>query len=86
MSKFLCPYFKYCLRFLPLVSATVLKDVGRVCDGGELVLVVSLELDGVVVAPGGGVIPGGRIDAGVGEVLVGLVAQQPQEGELDRTQ
>ncbi len=38
------------------------------------------------MAPGGGVIPGGRVDAGVGEVLVSLVAQQPQEGELDRAQ
>ena len=38
------------------------------------------------MATGGGVIPGGRVDAGVGEVLVGLIAQQPQEGELDRAQ
>ena len=38
------------------------------------------------MATGGGVIPGGRVDAGVGEVLVGLIAQEPQEGELDRAQ
>ena len=35
---------------------------------------------------GPGVVPGRRVDAGVGEVLVSFVAEQPQEGKLDRAQ
>jgi len=83
LSEFLGPYFKYCLGFPDFVSASVQQDVGLVVLSGELLLVVSLQLDGVVVVPGPGVKPGGRVDAGVGEVLVGLLAQQPQEGQLD---
>ena len=83
LSEFLGPYFKYSLGFPDFVSASVQQDVWLVVLSGELLLVVSLQLDGVVVVPGPGVKPGGRVDAGVGEVLVGLLAQQPQEGQLD---
>ena len=33
-----------------------------------------------------GVEPGGGVDAGVGEVLISFLAEQPQEGQLDWTQ
>ena len=86
LSKFLSPYFKDGLRLSPLVPAPVQQDVGLVVQGSELLLVVSLELDGVVVIASPGVEPGGGVDAGVGEVLVGLLTEQSQEGQLDWTE
>ena len=80
LSKFLSPYFKDGLRLSPLVPAPVQQDVGLVVQGSELLLVVSLELDGVVVIASPGVEPGGGVDAGVGEVLMGLAGHQPEEG------
>ena len=86
LSKFLSPYFKDGLRLSPLVPAPVQQDVGLVVQGSELLLVVSLELDSVVVVTSPGVEPGGGVDAGVGEVLVGLLTEQSQEGQLDWTE
>ena len=84
LSEFLGPDFEYCLRFPYFVSASVQQDVGLVVQSREFLLVVSLQFDGVVVVPSPGVKPGGGVNAGVGEVLVGFLTQQPQEGELDR--
>ena len=84
LSEFLGAYFEYCLRFPYFVSASVQQDVGLVVQSREFLLVVSLQFDGIVVVPSPGVKPGGRVNAGVGEVLVGFLTQQPQEGELDR--
>ena len=84
LSEFLGPYFKYCLGFPDFVSAPVQQDVRLVVQCRELLLVVSLQFDGIVVVTSPGVKPGGGVDAGVGEVLVGFLAEKPQEGELDR--
>jgi len=86
LSKFLSPYFKDGFRLSPFVPAPVQQYVGLVVQGGELLLVVSLKLDGVVVIASSGVKPGGGVDAGVGEVLIGLLTEQPQEGQLDWTE
>ena len=75
LSEFLGPYFKYCLRFPDFVSASVQQDIGLVVQSWKLFLVVSLQFDGIVVVTRPGVKPGGGVDAGVGEVLVGLLAQ-----------
>ncbi len=63
--------------------ASIHDDVGLVVGDGELLLVVSLKPDGAGVACGGRVVPGRGVEAGVGEVLVGLAAHQAQEGQLD---
>ena len=64
--------------------AAVDLDRRLVPHGAELVLVVAEQLQSEVVVPGVVVVPGHRVEAGVGEVLVSLLAQQPKEGHLDR--
>lgn len=49
----------------------------------QLLAVGALEAQRVLVAVGGGVQPAGRVEAVVGEGLVGRGAQQLQEGQLD---
>lgn len=48
----------------------------------QLLPVAAPEAQCVLVAVGGGVQPGGRVEAVVGEGLLGCSAQQLQEGQL----
>ena len=57
------------------------SDVGVVVVG-HLLVVGAQEADGLVVAVGGGVVPGDGLVAVVGDVLVGRSAQEPEESHL----
>ncbi|TNN41679.1 hypothetical protein EYF80_048151 [Liparis tanakae] len=65
-----------------LTAVVQRADVGRVLVR-QLLAVGALEAQRVLVAAGGGVQPAGRVEAVVGEGLVGRGAQQLQEGQLD---
>ena len=64
--------------------AAVKCDLRLVLSRRECVLVVAPEGDGVAVVPQRVVIPPGGVDAGVGEVLPGVLAQKPEEAHLNR--
>lgn len=63
----------------PVVQCTNVMCV-LVC---QLLPVAASEAQRVFVAVGGGVEPGGGVEAVVGEGLLGCSAQQLQEGQLD---
>lgn len=71
------------LRGLPTYRAAVEggSDVGVVVVG-HLLVVGAQEADGLVVAVGGGIVPGYGLVAVVGDVLVGRGAQEPEESHL----
>ena len=80
-----CPEFKDCLCFSSPEPASVVQDARLVLGRGELVVVVADELDGLEVVPGPLVVPGNRVDAGVGEDLAGLLTEEAEKLELDWT-
>ena len=55
--------------------ATVVRNVGLVSRGRELLLVVAEERDALLVVPRERVVPHDGVDAGVCEVLAGGAAQ-----------
>lgn len=63
--------------------ATVQDDVGSDSLGAKLLLVVTQEFDGLVVVERPLVVPSRRVYAGHREVLVGVLAEEAEEGHLN---
>ena len=63
--------------------ATVENDVGPHSFGAKFLLVVAQQFDGLVVVESSLVVPSCRVDARQREILIGLLAEEAEEGHLD---